>query len=305
MRTPKILNSGVLIAIVGIVLFSAKAIMVKLAYQYDVTSLHLLLFRMVFSLPIYIAFAFYFKPKNPDVIKRADYLWLIAFGFIGYYLASYFDFVGLFYIKAGLERIILFIYPTLVLVISRTFLKTKISTEQIIAIIITYFGVVISFWGELSSTGVGVDSSNLVFGGFLILLSALTYASYLVGSGWLIPKFGVMAFTSYAMIVSSVSVLVHYVLTDRGDVLSYPYQVYLLGVLMAVVSTIIPSFLVSLAIKKLGANNFSIIGSIGPISTIILAYIFLGEQLSGLQIFGGLIVIFGVTYISSRKNKNV
>lgn len=300
MYKTSVLKSGVLIAVVGVVLFSAKAIMVKLAYQYEVSALHILLFRMVFALPFYMVFAFYFKPKHSNKIKKVDYLWLIAFGFVGYYLASYFDFLGLSYIKAGLERIILFIYPTLVLLISKVFLKTKITNEQLIAILITYFGVVLAFWSELQ-----FQSEHIVLGGLLIFLSALTYASYLVGSGWLIPKFGVMAFTSYAMIVSTVCVIVHYLITDRGNVFNYPNEVYVLGFLMAIVSTIIPSFLVSLAIKKLGANTFSIIGSVGPISTIILAYIFLGEQLSTLQIFGAVIVISGVSYISFNQRKNV
>ena len=300
MKYPKFLASGVFIAIVGIVLFSAKAIMVKLAYQYDVSSLHLLLFRMIFSLPIYIVLSFYFKPSNPKEIKRKDYLWVILFGFVGYYLASYFDFLGLVYLKAGLERIILFIYPTLVLLISKIFFKKRISNQQIIAILITYFGVVIAFWGEVQ-----FESQNVVLGGFLIFLAALTYAAYLVGSGWLIPKFGVVVFTSYAMIVSSVCVVIHYLITDRGTIFDYSSEVYLLSILMAIVSTIIPSFLVSLAIKKLGANNFSIIGSIGPVSTIILAYIFLGEQLSILQLVGAVIVILGVGYISFNKQKNV
>ena len=141
----KIKNSAVLIAIVGIVLFSAKAIMVKLAYQYNVSSLHLLLFRMLFSLPFYLIILYFHKPKSTTNIKKQDYLWLLFFGFIGYYLASYFDFLGLQYIKAGLERIILFVYPTLVLLISRIFLKERISPKQIIAILITYFGVIITF----------------------------------------------------------------------------------------------------------------------------------------------------------------
>ena len=265
----KIKNSAVLIAIVGIVLFSAKAIMVKLAYQYNVSSLHLLLFRMLFSLPFYLIILYFSKPFSSEKVKKQDYLWLVLFGFIGYYLASYFDFLGLQYIKAGLERIILFIYPTLVLIIGRVFLKEKISSKQIIAILITYFGVIVTFSGELQYNG-----DHIFLGGFLIFLSALTYASYLVGSGWLIPKFGVLRFTSYAMIVSTICVIMHYLIVDRTNIFIYSYQVYVLGLMMAVLSTLIPSFLVSLAIKKIGASNFSIIGSIGPISTIILAYIF-------------------------------
>ena len=296
MNFSKTINTGVFIAIVGIVLFSAKAVLVKLAYQYQVSAIHLLLFRMLFAFPFYLLIAFYVKPQNPDKIQKVDFLWIALFGFIGYYLASYFDFLGLQYIKAGLERIILFIYPTLVILISKIFFKTIISTKQIIAILVTYLGVVIAFWGELN-----FESSNVMLGGFLVFLSALTYAAYLVGSGWLIPKFGVVPFTAYAMIVSTICVLIHYLIIDRNSFLEYPYQVYVLGFLMAVFSTLIPSFLVSLAIKKLGASNFSIIGSIGPISTIILAYIFLDEKLSFLQLVGAFIVILGIGIVSSKK----
>ncbi|WP_111707795.1 DMT family transporter [Lutibacter citreus] len=296
MRFSKTINSGFLIGVVGIVMFSAKAIMVKLAYNYNVTAVHLLLFRMLFSVPFYLLIAFYVKPQNPEKINKIDYLWIILFGFIGYYLASYLDFVGLKYIKAGLERIILFVYPTLVLIISKLFLKTKITNRQIIAIIITYLGIVVTFWGELQLT-----NDKVLLGGLFIFLSALTYASYLVGSGWLIPKFGVLSFTSYAMIVSTICVVIHYLLIDRSSIFIYPYQVYLLGFLMAIVSTLIPSFLISLAIKKLGASNFSIIGSVGPISTIILAYFFLGEKLTLLQFGGTIIVIVGVGVVSIKK----
>jgi len=298
MKLSQIRNSGIFIAILGIVLFSAKAVMVKLAYQYEVTSIHLLLLRMLFSLPFYIVIALYYKPLFPEKIKKKDYVWVVFFGFIGYYLASYFDFLGLQYIKAGLERIILFVYPTLVIIISKIFLKEKISSKQIVAILITYFGVFVTFWGELQYSGEAV-----VLGGFLVFLSALTYASYIVGSGWLIPKFGVIVFTSYAMIVSSICVVIHYVVTDRHDITNYSYQVYLLGFMMAILSTLIPSFLVSLAIKKLGASNFSIIGSVGPISTIILAYFFLDERLTLLQVLGSIIVIGGIMIVSINKSK--
>jgi drug/metabolite transporter (DMT)-like permease len=287
---------GVLLAVLGVVLFSAKAIMVKLAYQYDIDSVSLLLFRMLFALPVYLVIAFYVKPKESNKIRKTDYLWLVFFGFIGYYLASYFDFVGLKHIKAGLERIVLFVYPTLVVIISRVFLKTKITKIQIIAILITYVGVIIAFAGELELSG-----DNLVIGVSLIFLSALTYAMYLVGSGWLIPKFGVVCFTSYAMIVSTVCVIAHYLLTKEIDLLNYPREVYFLGMGMAFLSTVIPSFLVSKSIKIIGSSNFSIIGSVGPISTILLAYIFLGESLTVFQVVGTIIVIIGVFMVSKAK----
>ncbi|MCF6297362.1 MAG: DMT family transporter [Flavobacteriaceae bacterium] len=296
MKFSKVTNSGVLIAILGIVLFSAKAVMVKLAYQYHVSSIHLLLFRMLFSLPFYLIIAVISKPLQSNKIKNKDYLWIVFFGFIGYYLASYFDFLGLKYIKAGLERIILFIYPTFVIILSKIFFKKNLSKNQIIAILITYFGVVITFQNEIQ-----LNSDNTILGIILILLSAFTYALYLVGSGWLIPKFGVKLFTSYAMIVSTICVVTHYLIADRNNIFEYPYQVYVLGFLMAIFSTLIPSFLVSLAIKKLGASNFSILGSIGPISTILLAYLFLGERLTFWQIIGSIVVIIGITFVAFTK----
>lgn len=300
MKFSKIIYSGVFIAIIGIVLFSAKAVMVKLAYQYDVSSIHLLLFRMLFAMPFYLLIALFSKPVQKDKIRKKDYLWIVFFGFIGYYLASYFDFLGLQYIKAGLERIILFIYPTFVIILSKVFFQKAISRNQIIAILITYVGVVITFQNEIQTYG-----DNTTLGIALVLLSALTYASYLVGSGWLIPKFGVKLFTSYAMLVSTLCVILHYLITDRSTIFEYPYQVYVLGFLMAFFSTVIPSFLVSLAIKKLGASNFSILGSIGPISTIILAYLFLHERLTLWQVIGSIIIIIGITFVTLGKKRNI
>ncbi|WP_299252153.1 DMT family transporter [uncultured Aquimarina sp.] len=298
MQKSKQISLGIILAVIGVVLFSAKAVMVKMAYKYHISSEHLLLFRMAFSLPFYFVIATLNKPSNPEKIRKVDYLWIIFFGFVGYYLASYFDFLGLQYIKAGLERIILFVYPTLVIVISRIFLKNKITKQQLVAIIITYIGVVITFWQELQ-----LDTSNLISGVSLIFLSALTYATYLVGSGWLIPKFGAIAFTSYAMIVSSLCIIFQYVVFDRGNLLSYSSEVYVLGILMAFFSTIIPSYLISYAIAKLGASNVAIIGSLGPISTIILAFFFLGESLSLIQIIGAGIVILGIYSITKKSKK--
>ncbi|QWX85370.1 DMT family transporter [Cellulophaga sp. HaHaR_3_176] len=290
---------GFVFAIIGIILFSAKAVMVKLAYNFQIDYLTLLLFRMVFSLPFYIAIAFWKKPVAIQSRKTKDWVWLFFFGFIGYYLASLFDFMGLQYIKAGLERIILFVYPTIVVLISYLFLKKVITKNQIIAILITYVGVLVTFWDELA-----VQSDDVVIGGFLILLSAAAYASYLVGSGWLIPKFGVLKFTSYAMMVSTFCVVVHYILQGDFNLFDYPSEVYVLGLSMAVFSTLIPSFLVSAAIERLGASTFSIFGSLGPISTILLAFFFLNESVSVIQLVGMCVVILGVSFVSKKRKHN-
>ncbi len=295
-RNASVTGSGILFAIIGVVLFSAKAVMVKMAYTYGIDHLTLLLFRMVFAFPFYLLIAFLTKPLHPKELRNKDYLWIVIFGFIGYYLASLFDFMGLQYLKAGLERIILFIYPTIVVLLSWFIFRKRITKLQVLAIVVTYFGVLITFWDE-----VGANENSILLGVFLIFLSAFTYASYLVGSGWLIPKFGVMQFTSYAMIVSTICIVVHYLFINGFNLSSYPNEVYLLGIAMAIFSTLIPSFLVSAAINRLGASAFSIFGSLGPVSTITLAFFFLDETISILQIFGMLVVISGVMLVSRKK----
>lgn len=290
---------GILYGVLGVVLFSSKAVMVKLAYRYDVDTLDLLLFRMLFSLPFYILILFLIRKKSAKAtIETKDFAWLFLFGFVGYYLASYFDFWGLNYIKAGLERIILFVYPTIVVFLSWLIFRQKITRVQFVAILITYLGVLITFWDELDVSG-----NEVLLGGFLVLLSAITYASYLVGSGWLIPKFGVLRFTCYAMIVSTICIVMHYLVSGDWGYMGYPWPVYAYGLAMAIFATLIPSFLVSAAIERLGASNFSILGSLGPISTILLAFVFLNEKLTYWQLVGMLVVIFGVTYLSIQGKK--
>lgn len=276
-------------------MFSAKAIFVKLLYGYGLSAAQALFLRAIFSLPVYIFLAVKFSTN--EKIKPKDYLWILLFGFIGYYLASLFDFLGLEFLSASMERIILFIYPTLVLLLSALFLKNKIQRLQIIAVIITYLGVVLAFSGELSQK----QDSNTYMGGVYILLSALTYAGYLVGSQWLIPKFGVGTFTSYAMIVSCICILGHYYLVDGTPFWVFPRAVYYYGIAIAVFSTIIPSYLVSSAIQKLGASDFAILAGLGPVSTVVLAHIFLNETLNWQQTLGSVVVIIGVTIIGLKK----
>ncbi|PWH81510.1 EamA family transporter [Algibacter marinivivus] len=297
MQTNKQFWYGILIGVLGIVLFSSKAVMVKLAYNYKVDAISILLLRMLFSFPFYIVIAFIYRnQESVDKPNSKDYLWLLFFGFVGYYLASYFDFVGLIYIKASLERIILFLYPTIVLILNRLFLKQPITKNQAFAIGLTYLGIVIAFSNEVTISG-----KDTYLGGFFILLSAITYASYLVGSGWLIPKFGIMKFTAYAMIISCICVFIHYSMISKVNLFSFSWEVYTLGFLIAVFATVIPSFLVSASIKMISSSNFAIVAGIGPISTIILAAIFLNERLTLLQLFGALVVILGILLVSLKK----
>lgn len=295
MKLQKQFWAGILLGILAVALFSSKAVMVKLAYQYNVDALTILLLRMLFSFPFYLIIAFKYRKTGSDIHKK-DYAWLLLFGFVGYYLASYFDFVGLSYIKASLERIILFLYPTIVLLLNRIFLKKPITKIQVLAILLTYIGVVIAFIDELEFSG-----NHIYKGAFFIVLSAITYASYLVGSGWLIPKFGVAKFTANAMLVSCFSVFIHFVIAKEVTLLNLPWQVYTYGFLIAIFATVIPSFLVSKSIKMINSSNFAIVAGVGPISTIILATIFLNETLTFLQFIGAFIVIIGIVILSTKK----
>jgi drug/metabolite transporter (DMT)-like permease len=207
---------------------------------------------------------------------------------VGYYLAAFFDFWGLNYITASVERLILFIYPTLVVIFSGIFLKKPIHKIQYFALIITYLGVVFAFIPDLR---MGLQK-DLITGSFLVFLSSLTYALYLIGSGEMIPKIGALRFTCYAMLISTAMIIVHYYVSIGGGLLSYQPEVYWLSITMAVFTTVIPSFMISEGIK-----------SIGPIATIIMANIFLDEHISTWQIIGTFIVLGGVLMISWKGKK--
>lgn len=289
---------GVILVFTGAVLFSCKAILVKLTYQYHVDTVTLLTLRMVFSLPFYIVIVLISnsRTEKPNVTKE-NWLKIIFLGIIGYYLASYFDFEGLQYITAGLERLILFIYPTLVVLLSAIFYKKPIQRKEIIALLLTYGGIGLVMFNDLS-----LQQNNVLKGSVLIFFSALTYAMYLIGSGRLIPVLGTIRFTAYAMIVSTVAVLLHYIMLENVNVFNLPSEVYFLAILMAVFATVIPSFFISEGIRMIGSSSASIVGSVGPISTIILAYIFLDEKISINQLSGTVLVLAGVLIVGSNND---
>ncbi|WP_068472770.1 DMT family transporter [Saccharicrinis aurantiacus] len=286
-----------LLALIGIVFFSSKAVLVKVAYGFNIDAVSILTLRMLFALPIYIVLAIISTLKQrSSSLNKKDYLFVIALGFLGYYLASILDFKGLQYISASLERLILFIYPTMVLLISALFFKVKPSREQKIAVVITYIGVLLAFYNYVSS-----DGDSLLLGAIFIVLSAITYAFYLVGTGSLIPKFGIWRFTSYAMIVATIGIVIHYFINRGGSLWDYPAEIYQLSAIMAVVCTIIPSLLLAEAIRILGSSNVAVLGSVGPISTIVLAVIFLDEKITIYQILGTVIVIAGISFLGKNK----
>ncbi len=293
---------GVIITATGVVMFSSKAVIIKLAYQYDIDAVSLLLLRMLFSLPFY-ALIWVFKRKQwkQNPLSSKHLISILLLGFLGYYLASFLDFKGLTYITASLERLILFSYPTVVLILSALFLKKKINGKQILSILITYLGIAIIFF---DSGGITVGSrSDVITGSLFIALSAIAYASYLVGTNSIIGKVGTVRITTFSMMVSCLVVIIHYMATTDSELLNYPIEVYFLSLLMAVVATVVPSFLINAGIRRLGAPNVSIIGSLGPVSTITLSMIFLDESLTFIQVIGALVIISGVIIISRSKTR--
>ncbi|RDC63878.1 DMT family transporter [Adhaeribacter pallidiroseus] len=316
MKTPLTLNkpvktkldskqlAGALIVLLGAVCFSSKAVIVKLAYQYHIDSVSLLALRMLFSLPFFLLIAFFSRHKEVPAVPVSvkNYLLLAFYGLMGYYLASLFDFMGLQYITAGLERLILFVYPTLVVVFSRVFLGKKITQSQYLALALTYSGVLLVLLGDVEVQ----NSKHLLKGGLLVFASAVTYALYLMGSGILIPRFGSVRFNSYAMSVAALGVFSHYLINHGGaQLLNYAPAVYGYSVLMAIVATVVPSYLIAEGIRLVGAGNAAIIGSVGPISTILLAFLFLGETVSLVQLIGTGVVLSGILLITIKKEKLV
>ena len=208
------------------------------------------------------------------------------------------DFIGLQYISAGLERLILFLYPTFVVLINALVYKQKINRSQSIALLLTYAGIGIAYFGELQ-----FDTANPDFfwGSFLIFLCAITYSIYIVGSGRLITQIGAAKFTAYAMLSATAGIFIHFLLARDFNVLLQGDGLWLYGVLLAIVATVIPTFMLSAALKKIGSNNVAIISSIGPVSTIVQAHYFLGEPMFMEQIAGTVLVVAGVLLLSVKR----
>ncbi|WP_373553046.1 DMT family transporter [Haliscomenobacter sp.] len=290
-----------ILVLIAALCFSAKAVLVKLAYRYEIDSISLLTLRMVFSLPFFLGIAIWAKQKalrenRHVVLSTRDWIAIFLFGLCGYYLASMLDFMGLFYITAGLERLILFLYPTMVLAINAIFLKKPVTRIQWIALALTYGGVSLAFL-DRDQLGVG---SNVFLGSILIFFSGLTYAIYLVGSGQYITKVGSLRYTCLAMLAASVGVIVQHGIIYQWALFNFPSQVYVLSIIMAILSTVLPTFMMSEAIRIIGSSNVAIIGSVGPVATIVMGYFLLGETFGLWQFLGTVLVIIGVLRISLK-----
>lgn len=289
---------GVVFALLAAVGFSAKAILVKLAYLDHVDAVTLLALRMVFSVPFFIGVAIWSYRRHPEPLNWHDRLLVLGLGLIGYYCSSYLDFLGLQYISAGLERLILFLYPTMTVILAALIYKRPISRQVIGAMGLSYAGIALVFMHDI-----GAKNGAVGLGVVLVFASTLSYSIYLVGAGHAIARIGAMRFTAYAMMVASGASLMQFAVMRPLSVLDLPLRIYELSIAMAIFSTVLPVFLLSLAIRRIGSGSASLIGSIGPVSTIYMAYVFLGEHISVLQIAGSTLVLCGVLVISMNSRR--
>lgn len=294
-NTNKLHWIGFLVTFSGAVLFSTKAILVKLAFrETSIDAISLLALRMLFSLPFFLAAAWLATREEKQRLTRRQWAAVAFLGLMGYYVSSWLDFAGLQYISAGLERLILFLYPTFTALIGYYFFGQSLNRRQRAALVLTYIGIGIAYLGELQ---LDAGKPGFLLGSILVFLCSVTYAVYMAGSGRLVPAVGVTRFTAFSMLAASGGVFLHYLVQHSGGALSWSPGMWKYGILLAILSTVLPSFLIASGMKRIGANNTAIISSIGPVSTILQAWLFLGETIHIGQVIGTVLVVAGVLLI--------
>lgn len=290
---------GPALAVVGVLGFSFKAILIKLAYAWTpIDAVTLLTLRMIYSTPFFAMMAlFATRRRGTTAIGRGDWIRLIWLGFIGYYLASLVDFMGLQYVTAALERLMLYLYPTIVVVLSALLFGQPITGRILLALALSYAGILLVFVRDLSFAG---DPHGLWVGGALVFASSFFYALYLVGAGPPIARLGTLRFIALAMLASAVFVFVQFLATRPLQALAVPPGIHLLSLTMAIFSTVLPTYLIAEAIKRIGASRTSLVGSLGPVFTIWLGWLILGEAVHWIQLAGAALVLGGVALVSVR-----
>jgi drug/metabolite transporter (DMT)-like permease len=291
---------GILLAVLGVLGFSFKAILIKLAYRIAPPDpITLLTLRMLYAAPFFMLMAWW-SARAPGAarIARDDFWRLVALGFVGYYVSSLLDFMGLEHITASLERLVLFLYPTIVVMLSALFLRQPITRRALGALVLSYAGIALAVWHDMHVTG---DPGAIVLGSLLVFASALLYAVYLVGAGGVIRRLGSSRFIAWAMLTSTAFITLHFVLTRPISALvAPPSTVHLLALAMAFFCTVLPTWMIAESIRLIGASTASLVGSLGPIFTIGLGALMLGEAINGLQLVGAALVLAGVMIVSSK-----
>ena len=289
---------GIALAVLAALGFSFKAIFVKLAYAAAaVDAVTLLTLRMTFALPIALWASLWLCRAAPP-LSRNDWGLLLVLGVLGYYGASILDFIGLQYISAALERLILFIYPTLTVLIGVLFMGKALEKRQVAALALSYAGIGLAFAHDLQMTD---DMHAVLLGGAFIFGSALSYALYSAGAEVAIRRLGTLRFAALAIIVSTFATQLHFVLTQPFTALAQPLEVYAYAAAMALFSTVLPVFWQSAAVQRIGAARTVLIGTLGPMLTIFFAWLLLTEPVSIAQLLGAGLVLAGVLLVSRRQ----
>ena len=290
---PKNRATGIVLATVGAIAFSGKAIIVKLAYRHGVDAVTLIMYRMLFALPIFALMAWWASRGKP-ALTRKDWLGIGGLGFSGYYLASYLDFAGLSYISASLERLILYLNPTLVLALAWLMYRRHARRSQALGMLVSYGGVLLVFGHEVK-----LEGGDVALGALLVFLSALSYACYLIFSGELVQRLGSLRLVGLATTVACLLCLAQFALLRPWSAALVAPEVIWLSVLNATLCTALPVLLVMMAIERIGASTVSQVGMIGPMSTILMSVLLLGEPFTVWVAAGTVLVIAGI-FVFSR-----
>jgi drug/metabolite transporter (DMT)-like permease len=290
---------GVSLAAVAAVAFSLRAVFVKLAYEDMSDPVTLLALRMIFSLPFFVAAAaWHHRSRNHQTyqaITSRDAWLLLALGFVGYYLSSFLDMYGLQFVAAGVGRLLLFIYPTIVVILSAVVLRKPVSRRDLMALAITYAGVALVLSNQFGKT-----SENFWLGATLVMLSAVSFSVYLVGSGEVVVRVGTIRFTAYATATASLFCILQFFALRPLSALALPVRVYLLAIAMALISTVMPIFMMAEALRRIGASRVAMISVLGPVATVVAGYLGLDEKMTLLQTAGGCLVVLGVLVVAAR-----
>jgi drug/metabolite transporter (DMT)-like permease len=293
--TPSHHAQGVLLAAVGAIAFSGKAVIVKLCYRYGVDAITVLMLRMLFALPLFLALSWWGGRGKP-ALTRGDWPVLFWLGFCGYYLSSFLDFSGLQYISASLERLVLYLHPTFVLALSAVLFGVRLTRRQAMSLAISYLGVLLVFGHDLSVSG-----PHVVLGSALVLASAMSYAVYLVLSGAAVRRFGAVRVTGIATSIACLLCTLQFFLLRPVSAMIVPAGVIELSVLNAVLCTFLPVLMVMLAIERVGAPIVAQTGNIGPLATIFLSILLLNEPFTGWLAAGTALVLSGIWLLARRR----
>lgn len=297
---PENIAIGLTFAVLGAIAFSGKAIIVKLAYRHGVDAVTLLMYRMLFALPIFATMAWWASRGKPPLARR-DWLGVLGLGVSGYYLASFLDFAGLAYISASLERLILYLNPTIVLLLGWLMYGRGIRWGQVLGMAISYCGVVLVFGVEAQSQG-----TDAVWGALLVLGSAISYAIYLVYSGEMVLRLGALRLVGLATTVACVCCLLQFALLRPLSVAwSVAPEVIWLSVLNATLCTAAPVLMVMMAIERIGASAAAQTGMVGPMSTILMGAWILGEPFTAWVGVGTALVIAGIFVFSHAARRTL